>query len=114
MVKAIRWAVCIIAVSSQNNVRLWFCDLEKIASFRLGLTNGPGGKLDNRMSRQTRRDSPRGDAALHLLDAMFSVKIDEVNWKLHEEGVNRFTRNDPQAGPGFKFLPVTYESKFED
>jgi hypothetical protein len=47
------------------------------------------------MSAEAGRQSPRADAASHFPDAILAIDIDEIDGKAHEEGVHRFTGNDP-------------------
>jgi hypothetical protein len=35
------------------------------------------------------------NTARKLLDPMFPIKVDKVNVKLHEKGVDRLARNNP-------------------
>lgn len=54
------------------------------------------------MSREAGRKPPWGHIAADLFDFLTSVEVDEVDWKLHKEGVHRFTGYDPQALIGGK------------
>ena len=38
----------------------------------------------------------------HLADFPMLVEVDEVDRKLHEKRMDRFTRHDPQTGAGFQ------------
>ena len=56
------------------------------------------------MSAQAGRNSPCLHAAPDLLDAEFLIKVDQVDWELHEEGVNCFAGNDPHPFSARKFF----------
>lgn len=72
-------------------------DLNLITWLRLRFANGSAGEFDNRMRRKACGETPCTDVAANLFDAVLTIKVDEIDGKLHKEGVNGFAGNDPHA-----------------
>ena len=52
------------------------------------------------MRCETGRQPPWGNRVLHLANFPMLVEVHQVDRKLHEKRVDRFTRHDPQTGAG--------------
>lgn len=50
------------------------------------------------MRGEAGRETPRTDVTPDFFHAFVAVDVDEIDRKLHEKGVYRFTGNDPEAG----------------
>ena len=71
------------------------CELEGIPGTGLGTANCAGRKFEDGVRGKTDGNAPRWYAFTHLLDYMLAIKINEVDRKLHKEGMDRFAGNDP-------------------
>src|SRR5690349_8045806 len=49
------------------------------------------------MCRKTSRNSPRWNAVSDLFHPLLSIKINEIDWEFHEEGMDRLTRDNPES-----------------
>ena len=58
------------------------------------------------MRGETGGQPPWGNRVPHLADFPMLVEVDEVDGKLHEERMDRFTRHDPQTGAGIQSCVV--------
>ena len=54
------------------------------------------------MRRQARRHAPRRNRMTDLAHLMFAIDVHQVDGELHEEGVDRFARHDPQSRAGIE------------
>ena len=59
-------------------------------------------QFQNGVRGQTRGKPPRRDGLARLADLLFLVDINQIDGELHEEGMDRFARLDPQPFPGRK------------
>lgn len=68
-----------------------------ISALNLGSDRGSGGQLEDRMRGEAGREAPWADVAPDLLNLFFAVDVDEIDWKLHEKGMDRRTGDNPEA-----------------
>ena len=50
------------------------------------------------MRFKTGRQAPCGDGVADLAHTQSAIEIDEVDWKLHSDGMHGFAWDDPQSG----------------
>jgi hypothetical protein len=59
------------------------------------------------MRGETSGQPPWGNCVPHLANFPMPVEVDQVDRKLHEKRMDRFTRHDPQTGAGIQ--PCIFE-----
>src|SRR5271170_4852624 len=74
-------------------------DLEHVAWFGLCNADRTGGELEHRVGGETRGEPPRSDPAAGFFHFQVAVEVNEVDGKLHKEGVHCFARLNPQRLP---------------
>lgn len=55
------------------------------------------GKFQDRIGRQTPGDTARRDGGADFSDYMIPIKKNGIDFEAHSEGVDGFTRSDPEA-----------------
>ena len=77
-------------------------DLQNVATLGLSFPDGAGGEFENGMRREAGGQSPGRNGFPRLFHAVLSIKIDQVDGELHEEGVDGLAWDDPHPFPWTK------------
>ena len=72
-------------------------DDQLVSHARIRIRGGAGGQFQHGMRRQAGGDTPRRHRRPHFADPVVLRKIDQIDGKPHEEGVDRFAGTDPET-----------------